>query len=252
MATRILTPSEFSRRRLIRYYGVPADKVDVIPMAASPLFRPLDREAATERAASKFNLRRPFLLCVGDLQPRKNQDGLVEAFGELVRAYPEIKHDLVLAGKETWYSSNIHAVAQRTGVADRIRFVGFVADEDLVHLYNACEFFVFPSHYEGFGIPILEAMACGRAVACAGTSAMSEVAGPAALLFNPRSRRELVLAMRDLALECEMRQRLERLGETRASLFSWRHTATKTLQAYHQAVGEAARVPAYAASERAL
>ncbi len=106
-------------------------------------------------------------------------------------------------------------------MADRIHFTGFVDDEELRRLYGACDLFVYPSFYEGFGLPILEAMACGRAVACSNTSAMPEVADSAALLFDPCSQRDLVFAMRDLLLNPELRQRMERLGVQRAAMFSW-------------------------------
>jgi glycosyltransferase involved in cell wall biosynthesis len=122
-------------------------------------------------------------------------------------------------------------------VADRIHFTGFVDDEEVRRLYGACDLFVYPSFYEGFGLPILEAMACGRAVACSNTSAMPEVADSAALLFDPSSQRELVFAMRDLLLNPELRQRMERLGVQRAAMFSWSSSAAKTLDLYYAVAG---------------
>jgi glycosyltransferase involved in cell wall biosynthesis len=147
----------------------------------------------------------PFVLTVGDLQPRKNHLGLIHAFEELMRAHPQLPHHLVIVGKETWYADVVRAAAKKSQVADRIHFTGFVDDEELRRLYGACDLFVYPSFYEGFGLPILEAMACGRAVACSNTSAMPEVADSAALLFDPCSQRDLVFAMRDLLLNPELR-----------------------------------------------
>jgi glycosyltransferase involved in cell wall biosynthesis len=144
-----------------------------------------------------------------------------------------LPHQLVLAGKETWFARRVREAAKRSEVADRIRFLGFVSDDDLLHLYNACELFCFPSYYEGFGLPVLEAMACGAAVACSNTSAMPEVADGAALLFNPYNPDEITRAMLDLILLPELRTRMGRLGLQRSTLFSWQKTAQKTLETYY-------------------
>jgi glycosyltransferase involved in cell wall biosynthesis len=182
----------------------------------------------------------PFILSVGDLQPRKNHIGLIQAFDELIENYPQIRHKLVLAGKDTWFSPQIREAARKSRFSDRIVFAGFIEDEDLLRLYNACDCFVFPSFYEGFGIPILEAMACGRAVACANTSSMPEVADGAGILFDPQSRAEIVRALADILLDAELRARMERLGLQRAAQFTWTRTAERTLELY-QDVAEATR-----------
>src|SRR5205807_2217701 len=167
----------------------------------------------------------PFVFSVGDLHPRKNQIGLIAAFAQLLAEHPQLKHHLVLAGKETWYTPKVSEAARNSGISDRIHFTGFVTDAELLELYNACDCFVFPSFYEGFGLPILEAMACGRAVACSNTSAMPEVADGAAILFNPRSTPEMTGAMADLLRDAELRSRMERLGQQRAAHFSWQQSA---------------------------
>jgi glycosyltransferase involved in cell wall biosynthesis len=143
-----------------------------------------------------------------------------------------LKHRLALAGKETWFSGRVHEAAKQSGVADRIHFCGFVSDHELLQLYNACDLFVFPSFYEGFGLPALEAMACGRAVACSGTSAVPEVVDGAAILFDPYAPDEIARAMADILLDSELRGRMERLGLMRAAKFSWRNTARQTLDVY--------------------
>ncbi|MEO7649824.1 MAG: glycosyltransferase family 1 protein, partial [Bryobacteraceae bacterium] len=176
----------------------------------------------------------PFILSVGDLQPRKNHIGLIQAFAKMVKAFPNLRHRLVLAGKETWFAPRVVEAAKQSGVADRIKFLGFVSDDDLLHLYNACELFVFPSFYEGFGLPILEAMACGRAVTCSNTSAMPEVADGAAILFDPHSTSEITRAMADLLRDPELRSRMERLGQQRSTYFSWQKTAQQTLGLYYE------------------
>ncbi len=237
-AARILTGSEFSRESISRAYGLNGEKVVVVPNAASPIFRPIARETATARVAERFRIAAPFLLNVGDLQPRKNQIGLIRAFAEMLRARPELPHHLVLAGKDTWFGGRVRRVARDSGCGERIHFIGFVSDEDLVDLYNACEVFVFPSFYEGFGLPVLEAMACGRAVACSSSTALPEVVDSAALLFDPSCMREAVRAMLDLVIDPELRGRMEKIGLHRAAQFSWRRTAQKTLEVYHQVAAD--------------
>jgi glycosyltransferase involved in cell wall biosynthesis len=233
-AARILTGSEFSKSSILKVYGdLDEDKVVVVPNAAASEFRPLPREAATAAVRQRFQIHAPFVLSVGDLQPRKNQIGLIRAFARLVRADPQLKQNLVLAGKETWFADQVHRAARESGVADRIQFCGFVSDDDLLQLYNACDLFVFPSFYEGFGLPALEAMACGRSVICSHTSALPEVVDGAAILFDPYALDEIVRALADLLLDPELRARMERLGLQRAAHFSWQKTAQRTLHVFH-------------------
>jgi glycosyltransferase involved in cell wall biosynthesis len=237
-AARILTGTEFSRRSILKVYGdLDEDKVVVVPNAAGPAFRPLPREAAAPHVAKRFGISAPFVLAVGDLQPRKNHIGLIRAFSRLVRAHPQLRHNLVLAGKETWFANRVRDAARESGVADRIQFTGFVSDGELQHLYNACDLFVFPSFYEGFGLPALEAMACGRAVACSNVTALPEVVDGAAILFDPYSTDEMIRAMADLLLDAALRSRMERLGSQRAAHFSWQKTADLTLDVFREVAG---------------
>ncbi len=235
-AAKILTVSEFSRDSILRAYDIPPDKVRVVPNAASPVFRPIGREKAKKAVAGTLGFEQPFVLCVGDMVPRKNQTGLIEAFSRLVRNNPQFPHHLVLTGNLNWNTPRVKEAAAASGIASRIHFTGFVPDGDLLNLYNACECFVFPSLYEGFGMPILEAMACGKAVLCSNTSAMPEVADGAGLLFNPHAPADMERAMRDVLIDAELRGRMERLGLQRASLFSWQKSARATLDAYREAV----------------
>jgi glycosyltransferase involved in cell wall biosynthesis len=232
-AARILTGSEFSRAAIARAYALDPGQITVVPNAAASLFRPTQREAAIGWVHSRLGFAAPFILTVGDLQARKNQAGLIRAFAEMLRARPECPHHLVLAGQDSWHGAEVHAAAQRSGFAGRIHFTGFVSDPDLLELYNACEFFVFPSFYEGFGLPVLEAMACGRAVACSNSSAVHEVADAAARLFDPHSIREMMQSMIALATDPALRARMERSGIERAARFSWRRTAEQTLAVYY-------------------
>jgi glycosyltransferase involved in cell wall biosynthesis len=242
-AARVITPSEFSRKRLLEAYHPDPKKVAVVPIAMSRAFRPVAREGAARYVAEKFNIQWPFVLTVGDLQPRKNQIGLIRAFQALVLENPQLPHRLVIVGKKTWFADRIADAAKDSRVADRIVFTGFVDDADLLQFYNACDMMVFPSFYEGFGLPILEAMACGRAVACSNTAAMPEVANAAAILFDPEKPAEITRAMRDVLLNAELRTRMERLSLHRASLFTWERTAQKTLEIYREVAGAAVSQP---------
>jgi glycosyltransferase involved in cell wall biosynthesis len=250
-ASCVLTPSKFSKRRILDAYQLPDDKVVVLPNGVSSVFHPVAREAS-QRSMRTALPPVPFILTVSDLQPRKNHLGLIQAFEDLIGAHPRLPHHLLVVGKETWYAPTVRAAAKKSLVADRIHFTGFVDDEELRRLYGACDLFVYPSFYEGFGLPILEAMACGRAVACSNTSAMPEVADSAALLFDPRSRRDLVFAMRDLLLNPELCQRMERLGVQRAAMFSWTSSAAKTLDVYYAVAGGPSKGRAAAAKSRSM
>lgn len=234
-AARVLTGSEFARQSILNAYPIDPDKVVTVPIAANPFFRPLPRERAQREVRDRLKIDGPFILTVGDLQPRKNHLGLIQAFEGLVQTYPQLRHKLVCAGKDTWFTPQIREAAKNSRVANRVVFTGFVEDGDLLRLYNACDCFVFPSFYEGFGIPILEAMACGRAVACANTSSMPEVADGAGILFDPQSPGEIGRAMADILLDGELRARLERLGLQRAPQFTWNRTAERTLELYQDA-----------------
>jgi glycosyltransferase involved in cell wall biosynthesis len=243
-AARILTPSEFSRRAILRNYKLDERKVVVVPNAVSSSFRPVERESAAAVVEEKFGISGPFVLTVGDLQPRKNHLGLLHAFEETLRQHPHLPHRLVFVGKETWYSKELHRAVMRSNVAGRVHFTGFVEDPDLLQFYGACDLFVFPSFYEGFGLPILEAMACGRAVACSSATAMPEVANAAGILFDPYSVPEMARAIGDVLLDEEMRVRLERLGSNRAASFTWERAAQRTLDVYYEVAGVGKPVPA--------
>jgi len=238
-AAKILTGTENARNSILKVYpDLDEDKVVVVPLAAAPEFRPVSREAAMALVRERHSIAGPFILSVGDIQPRKNHIGLIRAFARMVKAYPQLKHNLVMVGKPTWFSDKVQEAARESGVGDRIQFVGFVSDFDLLHFYNACDCFVFPSFYEGFGFPALEAMACGRAVICSDASALPEVVDGAAILFDPYAIDEMVRAIADVLLDSELRGRMERLGIQRAAHFSWQKTAQMTLDAFHQVLEE--------------
>lgn len=232
-AARIITPSDFSRQAVARAYGLDPQRISVIHNAVSHHFRPIQREVAAGHLLRKREWAFPYVLTVGDIQPRKNHIGLIRAFANVLREHPQLPHHLVMAGKETWFTPEVKAVVKSSGIAERIHFTGFVDDAELLQLYGGCDVFAFPSFYEGFGIPILEAMACGRAVVCSNTTAMPEVADSAALLFDPKSDEQIGRALRDLMIDPALRMRTERLGLQRATLFSWDRASQQTLEVYY-------------------
>ena len=213
----------------------------MVPNGVSSTFHPISRPAALRKVGEKYGFYAPYLLTVGDLQPRKNQIGLFRAFEALLREHPHLPHHLVVTGKPTWFASKVYQAARQSAVADRIHFTDSSKTPIWCSSTAAAILFVFPSFYEGFGLPILEAMACGRAVASSNTTAMPEVADAAGLLFDPGSTEQMARAIRDILLDPELRIRLERLGSHRASLFTWERAAERTLEVYARVAGGKAK-----------
>ena len=176
------------------------------------------------------DLPRPYVLNVGTLEPRKNLDGLLRAFAQAKKS--GVPHTLVIAGARGWGDSRLAPLLRELGIAGSVIFTGFVEDEDLPYLYAGADFFVYPSFYEGFGIPVLEAMACGTPVIASNTSSIPEVAGDAALLVDPHSDAELSASILRLAGDERLRQELRERGLSRAALFSWEKTVNETLKVY--------------------
>jgi glycosyltransferase involved in cell wall biosynthesis len=172
----------------------------------------------------------PYILNVGTLEPRKNLEGLLRAFAKAKRK--GIPHTLVITGAGGWGESRLAQLPTELGIADSVLFTGFVTDEALPHLYANADFFVYPSLYEGFGLPVLEAMACGTPVIASNTSSIPEVAGDAGILVDPSSEGELVAAMMQLAGDGRLRDDLKKRGINRAASFSWERTAQETFAVY--------------------
>jgi glycosyltransferase involved in cell wall biosynthesis len=230
--THVLTVSESSKRDIVEYAGVPENKVTVTPLAADPAvyFRRDPLEAA-ELLSRRHAIRPPFLLYTSRIEhPGKNHARLIRAFADLKRRH-KIPHQLVLAGTDRERADEVHREAAQSGFADDILFTGFVAAEDLPLFYQAADIFVFPSLYEGFGLPILEAMACGTPVACSNVSSIPEVAGEAAVLFDPADEASIAAALWSIITEPELHARLAACGLARSAKFNWSRTAAQTLDA---------------------
>jgi glycosyltransferase involved in cell wall biosynthesis len=228
-ADRIITISEWSRQDIVKLCRVPENKVSVTLLAADPCFMPVPRGTPGGAIAA---LPSPYILNVGTLEPRKNLEGLLRAFAAAKRR--GLPHTLVVAGAHGWGESRLAALPGELGISASVVFTGFVPDEDLPHLYANADFFVYPSLYEGFGLPVLEAMASGTAVITADCSSLPEVAGTAALLIDPRSEAGLADAMLKLAGDAELRQNMAAAGLLQSQRFSWERTVRETAAIYQE------------------
>jgi glycosyltransferase involved in cell wall biosynthesis len=228
-ADRVIAVSEAGRRDLVAHLGVPAERVDVVYEAAAPQFVPTD----LGNVAARLGIAEPYVLHVGGADPRKNLGALIDAFAAWARerARPE---RLVLAGPVRDVE-RAEIEAQVRSTEGRVRHVGFVADADLPALYSGARCLVMPSSYEGFGLPALEALACGTPVAAYDAGALAEVAGPGALLVPDGAMAELLGAVERLCDESELRDRLAAAGRAHAGTFSWRRAAEGTWDAYARA-----------------
>lgn len=233
-ASAVLTLSEFSKRDLVQHYHLSPEKVVVAPCAADPIFRPVRDEARLAAVRAYYETGDRFILCVGNLQPRKNLKRLIEAYVRLRRA-GATQHRLVLVGKKAWLYDDTFVAARESGFGEDLIFTDYVPDNDLVALYNAAELFVYPSIFEGFGLPPLEAMACGTPVVTSNTSSFPEVIGDAALAVDPLDAEALASAMAAVLSDADLSARLSAQGLQRAALFSWEETARIILNVYRRA-----------------
>ena len=246
-ADAIITVSESAKRDIVRLYGSQAERIHVVHEAAAPSFQPIRDQAVLDRVRQRYELAERFVLYVGTIEPRKNLPKLIEGFARR-RTRGEMPHQLVCAGPYGWLSRDIEDLIDRLQIEQSVRFTGYVPFDDLAALYSLAEIFVFPSLYEGFGLPVIEAMACGTPVITGHVAALAEVGGGAVEQVGRLDADSLGDAMVRLANDSRRREELSSLGLQRAHTFSWQRAARETLNVYRLAVtGEvaaAARVPA--------
>jgi glycosyltransferase involved in cell wall biosynthesis len=233
-ATMIVTPGESVRDEVIERLKIPSTQVVAIPEAARRVFHPMTPDATSE-TRQRLGIADEFLLYVGTIEPRKNLNKLVQAFVEIARTRKG-SLQLVLAGREGWMTEELFELVRRSGMNDAIKFTGYLSDEDLRALYNSCLAFMYPSFYEGFGLPPLEAMACGAPVIAGRIPSVEAVTGSAACLIDPNSVSDLVVSIRELLNNEGRRRELSLAGLKRASEFSWERTAELTRTVYSEAV----------------
>lgn len=222
-AAHILTVSEFVRNEICEVLAITPEMVTVVPEAAAPHFWPRSREFV-ERIRHRYSLPQDYLLFVGSLEPRKNLPILIRAMQQCQSDIP-----LVLVGWEGWGDKSWMETIRHAGLEKRIIFTGYVSDDTLACLYSGATVFVYPSLYEGFGLPILEAMACGCPVICSNTASMPEVAGDAAVLIDPCDTGDVANAIDVLVGDPDLRLGMAQKGMVRAAAFSWLRAAAMTM-----------------------
>ncbi len=231
----IIAVSESTKRDAVRLLGVPERKITVIYESANPIYRPINDHRVLEGVKNKYGISGDFILFVGTIEPRKNLPGLLRAYRRLLDDY-KLRVKLVLVGRRGWLCEEVFALVEKLRLEDEVLFLGRVPLEDLLHLYNAARLLVHPSFYEGFGLPPLEAMACGTPVVASNTSSLPEVVGDAGLLVDPHDTSALTVAIWRALTDENLRADMIAKGFKRAQCFSWEKMARETLELYRRVV----------------
>ena len=234
-ATRLVAISEFTAREMVAQLGVERQRIDVVPLAPSEVFRPIPRDEAAPVLAARGLTPQGFVLSVSTLEPRKNFDRLLAAHARLPAAL-RVRHPLVIAGGRGWGEALAGTEAEAAMRAGTLRLLGHVPDRELAALYSYCAVFAYPSLYEGFGLPVVEAMASGAPVVASATTATGETAGDAALLIDPFSEAEIADALARAIEDAALASRLRESGLARARGFTWRRTAEALIATWRKAL----------------
>lgn len=244
MATRLITDSEFSKKEIVRYLHADPAKVEVIYPSVDAGFNRVEDTAQLSAVRARYDLDRDFILCVGIYKQRKNHARLLRAFQRVVKNGSDAK--LVIAGPMEEGESLLRRLAGELGIAGQVVFTGFVDDNTLCALYSTASGCICPSMYEGFGFTALEAMACGTPVACSSATSLPEVAGKAALYFDPQNVEEMAERISRILGDAQLRTTLIELGHQNLQRFSWTETAMQTLAVYRNALEGPLSKAAYA------
>jgi glycosyltransferase involved in cell wall biosynthesis len=229
----IVTDSENTRNDVICLLDIDADRVFVVPGGVDPAFTPANEERVAQVRAA-YSLAQPYIMAIGVIEPRKNLPRLIDAFTRF-RVRTGASHQLVIAGGKGWLCDDTFRQAERSAFPNEIRFTGYVPDQDLIALYSGAEVFAYPSLYEGFGLPVLEAMACGAPVMCSNTSSLPEFAAGAALLVPPEDPEAMADALESICTDPEQRSTLRSQGTARAAEYTWERSARQLLDVYERA-----------------
>lgn len=231
-ASGVIAPSEWTRKEIIEYLGVREDRIRVIFEAARESMRPLTADQAAP-VLERHSIDFPYILFVGTIEPRKNLQTLIAAYDELLRTSTEKPH-LVICGGRGWLDSDVFKRVEELHIRDMIHFTGYVDDDDLPALYSSALVFVYPSLYEGFGLPPLEAMACGTPVITSNSSSLPEVVGKAGLTFDPRDVKLLARNLSNVLTDVSLRGHMRISGIEQAQRFSWARAANETQVVYDE------------------
>jgi glycosyltransferase involved in cell wall biosynthesis len=232
----VLVPSTSVADEAATFLGLARPKISVTPEGVDPAFRPLDRTQCQKLASEGYGLPADYILSLGTREPGKNREAILWAMRYLVDL--GLDPHLAVVGQAAWGAAQEEQTASKLAMRERVHFTGYVPQEHLPSLYNAASVFVFPSLYEGFGLPVLEAMACGTPVVTSNVSALPEVAGDAALLVDPRDPHAIADAVHSVWSDPAERERLSRAGMERAASFTWEACARATLAVYRRLLGE--------------
>jgi glycosyltransferase involved in cell wall biosynthesis len=237
-AAHIITVSDYSKRDIVETYGIPPERITVTHESAPSGFGPIESEKELQRVRQTYGIERDYILSVGSIQPRKNLRRLIAAYSNLRQKRPEGKlPQLVVVGKSAWlYEETLRAIRdQKPG--ESVILTGYVPERDLPALYSGALCFVYPSYFEGFGLPPLEAMKCGTAVIVGNRTSLPEVVGDAGVLVDPFDIESIAAAIGKVIKDSDFRSQLIVKGLERARLFDWRETARQTLAVYKKAAG---------------
>jgi glycosyltransferase involved in cell wall biosynthesis len=235
----IIADSESTKKDIMRFLHVPEERIEVIYLAAAEALGEKRSPDSITQIKSKYGIKKPYLLMVGSMEPRKNMTSALIAFKAL-KETKKIDFQFVIAGGKGWKNEAFYHLLKKLSIDEHLVLTGYVPEEDLPALYQGAEVFVYPSLYEGFGLPVLEAMSSGTPVITSNVSSLPEVAGDAALLVNPMEIFDLYKAMEALATRPELRDEFRSKGLERSEIFTWEKTARKTLEIYRKvfAAGE--------------
>src|SRR2546430_9962882 len=237
-AARVLSLSESVRQDIIETYGIAPERVTTIPLAAAAHFFPITDAKELQRVRHTYGIAGDYILTVGSIQPRKNLTRLVKAYAHLHAERHGVKlPKLVLVGKKAWLYDETLRLIEQSGIGNQIILTGYVAAADLPALYSGAICFAYPSYFEGFGLPPLEAMKCGVPVIVGDRTSLPEVVGDAGLLVNPFDELEISSALARLIDNPDLRDKLRVKGLKRADHFNWHDTARRTLEVYKQVAG---------------
>ncbi|MGO9449959.1 MAG: glycosyltransferase family 4 protein [Candidatus Binataceae bacterium] len=234
-ANEVLTVSEYSRADFAKAFGAAANRLRIAYNGVDrTVFRPMNKGTALERVRRHIRIEQPYILSVGSVRPHKNVSGLIAAFA-LAKQQFALKHNLVICGERQGFSTNTE-IKIPSGLWSEVKFTGRISDDLLPFLYAGADAFVFPSLHEGFGIPPLEAMACGIPTVVSNRASLPEVVGDASILVDPDDTGRFARAINDIVSDIELRERLIEAGFQRTEKFSWDVTAERYLEAYSRAV----------------
>jgi glycosyltransferase involved in cell wall biosynthesis len=235
-AKRVIAISEWTKRDIVQHFGVPADRIDATPLGVNhDHFKPAALQTVNA-FKQQYNISDNAIFYLGSLEPRKNLSRLIEAFALLNAQQPALNAQLFIGGNLAWKYDEVFAGIQERGLSEQVKLIGRVSDEDLPKWYSACAVMAYPSLYEGFGLPPLEAMACGAPVVTSNVTSLPEVVGDAGLTVDPTDAPALADALSRVLCDADLRADLRRKSIQRAAQFTWQRTAQLTIDSYHKAI----------------